>query len=182
MKTLETERLLLRAFDESDLEDLFEYAKSPNVGPNAGWKPHDKKEDTLNIIKMFIQEDDVWAIVNKENNKVVGSIGLHKDHLRSADNVKMLGYVLSEDYWGRGFVTEAARAAIRYAFEEMGIELLSVNHYSFNQKSKRIIEKCGFYYEGTLRHSTKIYDGSVYDLVCYSMTRQEYQKQYVLEV
>ena len=49
------------------------------------------------------------AIVWKVNKKVIGSIGLHKDQLRSADNVKMLGYVLSEDYWGKGIITEAAK-------------------------------------------------------------------------
>lgn len=55
MKILETERLLLRDFEESDLDDLFEYAKSPNVGPNAGWSPHMSKEDSMNIIKMFME-------------------------------------------------------------------------------------------------------------------------------
>jgi putative acetyltransferase len=125
---------------------------------------------------MFIEEDDVWAIVNKENNKVVGSIGLHKDSLHRVDDVRMLGYVLSEDYWGKGIVPEAAEAAIRYAFEEMNIALLTIHHYPFNQRSRRVIEKCGFTYEGTLRHATKLYNDNIYDLVCYSMTRDEYLK------
>lgn len=73
MKTLETERLILRKFVEDDLDDLFEYAQSPNVGPNAGWAPHKTKEDSANILKMFIEEDEVWAIVEKKSNKVIGS-------------------------------------------------------------------------------------------------------------
>jgi putative acetyltransferase len=175
MKTLETERLILRPFQETDLEDLYEYAKSSNVGPHAGWPPHQSREETNRIIQMFIKDDDVWALVYKENNKMIGSLGLHTDRLRSAEDVRMLGYVLREDYWGLGLTAEASRAAINYAFEELGISLLSVHHYPFNLQSKRVIEKCGFLYEGTLRHAAKIYDGSIYDLVCYSMTRDEYR-------
>jgi len=174
MKILETKRLLLREFQESDLEDLFEYAKSPNVGSNAGWAPHKSQEDSSNIIKMFMEGEEVWALVYKENNKVIGSLGLHTDKLRSTEDVKMLGYVLSEEYWGRGLMAEASKAVIQYAFDELNIYLLTVHHYLINQRSKRVIEKCGFTYEGTLRHAAKIYNGSIYDLVCYSMTKDEY--------
>lgn len=174
MKTLETERLLLRKFVESDLNDFFEYAKNPNVGPNAGWKPHERMEESAAILKDFIEQDEVWAIVDKDRNKVIGSIGLHNDRMRNCEKVKMLGYVLAEEYWGRGLVAEAAKEVIRFAFEELNLELLSVLHYPFNKRSQRVIEKCGFIYEGTLRHASTVYDGSVYDNVCYSMTRQDY--------
>lgn len=87
----------------------------------------------------------------------------------------MLGYVLYEDYWGQGIMVEASKAAINYAFENLDIQLLTVNHYPFNHQSKRVIEKCGFSYEGTLRHASKIYDGSIYDLACYSMTKEEWE-------
>ena len=100
MKTLETERLILRGFEESDLDDLFEYAQSPDVGPNAGWPAHKTKEDSLNILKMFIEKDDVWAIVEKKSNKVIGSYGLHKDLKRDNEKSKMIGYVLSDKFWG----------------------------------------------------------------------------------
>jgi putative acetyltransferase len=175
MKTLVTDRLLLRPFEESDLQDFFEYAKSPNVGPNAGWPPHSNIEESRDILEAFMDNEEVWALVLKENNKLIGSIGLHKDQLRSATDVKMLGYVLSEVYWGQGIMYEAAQAAIQYAFEYQDIVLLTVHHYSYNNRSKRVIDKCGFQYEGTLRHCSKIYNGSVYDLDCYSMTKEEWQ-------
>ena len=174
MITLETEKLLLRPFEETDLEEFYENSKNPKVGPMAGWAPHTNKEESQRILNMFIEEKEVWAIVNKENNRLIGSVGLHNDRLRSAEDIKMLGYVLAEDYWGRGFMVEAASAAIRYAFEHLNISLLSVHHYTFNQQSKRVIEKCGFVYEGTLRHAAKIYDSTVYDLACYSITRDEW--------
>lgn len=178
MNRLETDRLILRPFQETDLNDLYSYAKNPNIGPNAGWKPHESMDESKSILSNFIDDDEVLAIVWKENNKVIGSLGLHKDQLRSADNVRMLGYVLSEDYWGRGIITEASRALMAYAFTDLGLLMLTVHHYSYNQKSRRVIEKCGFAYEGTLRHCTQIYNGNTYDLVCYSMTNEEWEKLY----
>ncbi|MGF7144559.1 putative acetyltransferase [Anaerotaenia torta] len=175
MKTLETQRLLLRTFCEEDLDDFYEYAKSPKVGPNAGWPPHNNKEESRKILDRFMEEDEVWAIVLKEKNKLIGSIGLHHDRLRSANEVLMLGYVLSDEYWGQGLMTEACHAVISFAFESLGIQLLTVHYYAHNLRSRRVIEKCGFQYEGTLRRCAKLYDGSIHDLVCYSMTRQEWQ-------
>jgi putative acetyltransferase len=178
MKTIETDRLVLRQFRYTDYEDLYEYAKNPHVGPNAGWKPHEDMDETKSILKNFVEEDEVLAIVWKANNKVIGSLGLHKDPLRSADDVKMLGYVLSEDYWGKGIITEASRAVLAYAFTDLNLKLVSVQHYVHNQKSRRVIEKCGFKYEGTLRYCTKIFNGNTYDLMCYSMTKDEWEKLY----
>ncbi len=174
MITLETERCILRPFEVTDLEDFFEYAKNPNVGRGAGWAPHDNLESSMEILHSFMESEEVWAIIYKENNKLIGSVGLHKDQLRTAPDVKMLGYVLSEAYWGQGIMSEAAGAVIPYAFEKLNISLLTVHHYSFNARSKRVIEKCNFRYEGTLRHCSKIYDGTIHDLLCYSMTREEW--------
>src|SRR5699024_3149042 len=95
-------RLILRAWGLEDIDDFFEYAKDPDVGPNAGWKPHESKEESLfsNIAKLssyagwkpheskeeslailenFIEGDEVWAIVDKETGKAIGSIGAHED-------------------------------------------------------------------------------------------------------
>ena len=176
MVTLETDRLILRPFVESDLVQFYEYAKTPNIGPNAGWPPHREINESRRILTGFIEDQEVWALVLKEDNRLIGSLGLHADKLRTAPDVKMLGYVLSEDYWGRGLMTEAASTAIRYAFEHMDIKLLTVHHYSHNERSKRVIEKCGFRYEGTLRRCTQIFNGCIFDLCCYSMTKEEWQE------
>lgn len=72
MKTIETERLILRGWQLEDLDDLYEYAKNPNVGLMQGWEPHSSKEISLNVLKSFIEDDDRWAIVLKENRKVIG--------------------------------------------------------------------------------------------------------------
>ena len=172
---LETSRLLLRRLEMDDLEDLYEYACRPEVGHAAGWKPHESRRETGQILAGFMHGTEVWAVVWKETGKVIGSVGLHGDsHRSSSPDVKMLGYVLSPDYWGRGVMTEAARRVISYAFEERGVRLVSVSHFSFNNRSRRVIEKCGFAYEGTFRRCFLRYDGEWLDECCYSMTREEY--------
>ena len=72
-------------------------------------------------------------------------------------------------------MTEAVRAVLRYAFETLCLEMVTVYHYPFNHRSSRVIEKCGFHYEGTLRRGTTRFDGQVLDNVCYSLLRGEYE-------
>jgi len=174
MKTLATERLILRGWRFEDLDDLYEYAKNPDVGSMQGWEPHSSKEVSLNALKSYIEDDNRWAIVLKDNCKVIGSIGLNPDENRGKYRAKYLHYVLSADYWGNGYMTEAAKRVIRYAFEETDIDLLSVFHYPHNFRSKRVIERCGFEYEVTIEQGNKIYDGQIFDTVCYSILKSEY--------
>lgn len=174
MKRIETDRLVLRPWRMTDVDDMYEYAKDPAIGPNAGWEPHASPEVTTQILQKFIEQDDTWAIELQESGKVIGSIGLHEDRRREGIHARMLGYVLSQDYWGRGLMTEAAGAAIRYAFEELGVDILSVIHYTFNDRSRRVIEKCGFQYEGTIRMAGKLFNGTIVDDRCYSILREEY--------
>jgi len=176
MKTMETERLILQDWSEGDADDLYEYAKNPNVGPHGGWKPHESREESLEIIKtLFLGKYDCWAIVYKENGKVIGTIGFEPDGKRPDIACKELGYAMSEEYWGRGLMTEAAKAVIRYGFEDLKLDMISVYRNPANARSGRVIEKCGFTYEGTLRMANKIYDGTVRDVACYSMTKEEFK-------
>lgn len=174
MKTMETERLILRGWQLKDLDDLYEYAKDTRVGPMAGWEPHSSKEISLNALKYYIENDDRWAIVLKENGKVIGSLNLKPDENRGKYRAKLISFALSPDYWGNGYMTEAVKRVIRYVFEEMNIDLLGVFHYPHNTRSKRLIEKCGFQYETTIKQGNKIYDGQVFDTVCYSILKSEY--------
>ncbi|MEG0307192.1 MAG: GNAT family protein [Clostridium sp.] len=174
MKVLETKRLVLRPWRIEDLEDFYEYAKNPNVGPNAGWQPHESMGKSLKILESFIEGNEIWAIVDRKNNKVIGSVGNHGDGKRRSSGARMIGYVLSQDYWGMGIMTEVVERVIKHLFEDIGASIISIYHYPHNIRSKRVIEKCGFKYEGTLRMASEIYDGSIYDDICYSITRGEY--------
>jgi putative acetyltransferase len=179
LKTLETERLILRKFAEEDLEDLFEYAQSLHVGPNAGWPPHKTKEDSATILKMFIEEGEVWAIVERKSNKVIGSYGLHNDKKRDNSIAKMIGYVLSDKFWGNGYMPEATNRVLEYAFNELDLNIVSVYHFPFNERSKRVIEKCGFKFEGVLRLASTLPSSEIVDDVCYSMTKEEFLKKII---
>jgi len=178
MTILETDRLILRRFKLSDLTDFYEYAKNPNVGPNAGWDYHKSRDESLHLLKNFVESEEVWALELKDELKVIGSIGLHKDRKRDNKSACMIGYVIGEDYWGKGLATEAAKEVIKYAFEQLNASILSVYHYPFNDKSKAVIDKCGFEFEGILRFSTVTYNGLIYDDCCYSMTKEEYISKY----
>ncbi|GAB6109371.1 GNAT family N-acetyltransferase [Fusibacter bizertensis] len=173
---LETERTIMRKFELSDLEDFYAYCINPEVGPNAGWKPHESKEESLKYLKMMMEGDEVLAIVDKASEKVIGSIGMHEDTMRNTPDVKMIGYVLAKEFWGKGLMTEAVREVMRHGFEEEKLKLISVQHFANNDKSRRVIEKIGFKSEGTIRYARKLYDDSIEDLVCYSMTREEWKQ------
>lgn len=176
METVTTERLLLRPWRMEDAQDLYAYAQDPQVGPNAGWKPHADVEESKRIIAMFQERGEVWAIEERASGRVIGSLGLEEDAKCSNPAARSLGYVLARPFWGRGLMTEAAGAAISYGFERMGLELISICHFDFNARSRRVIEKLGFMYEGTLRRAhVRVLSGEVCDELCYSMTREEYE-------
>ncbi|MBE7048939.1 MAG: GNAT family N-acetyltransferase [Ruminococcaceae bacterium] len=177
MEKIITQRLLLRPFMKTDLEAMHAYCINPNVGSAAGWKPHETIDDSKRVLQAFMEGDEVWAIVEQASGALIGSCGLHHDHKRMHDGVRMLGYVLDEAYWGRGYMTECAKALISYGFLSMGLDLISVYHFSVNNRSRRVIEKCGFRYEGTLMQARKLYDGRVIDDVCYSITREEFLRR-----
>lgn len=80
---IETNRLVLRPFSESDAPDVFESCKNPNLGNNAGWKPLETIEETIDVLNaIFIGKEGVWAIVSKETKQVIGSIGIIPDPKR----------------------------------------------------------------------------------------------------
>lgn len=177
MEHINLERLILRPIYISDVDDVFEYSKRPMVGPKAGWKPHESKDETIEIMNMlFIDQETVWGIVPKETGKIIGSIGLIYDPKRENESVKMIGYAMSDLYWGNGYMTEAARAVIKHGFEQCGIDLISAYCYPENARSMRVIEKCGFVYEGTLRLAERLYNGEVKDNACYSLTLEQYKQ------
>ena len=115
---LETERLILRPWRNEDVEDFFEYASVDGVGQMAGWLPHENIEKSKMILNMFIEGKKTFALVLKENNKVIGSLGLESGERQEIEerfsNLKgrEIGYVLSKSYWGKGIMSEAVKRVI----------------------------------------------------------------------
>ncbi|WP_458862268.1 GNAT family N-acetyltransferase [Acidaminobacterium chupaoyuni] len=157
---LETERLLLRGWEKSDLADFFEYASVEGVGEQAGWKHHESMEESEKILKLFREGKNVFAIELKENQKVIGSLGLHdswanEDENYQAMEIKEIGYVLSKSYWGKGLMPEAAAAMIDFCFEELHLDALTCGHFTENHQSQRVIEKCGFHFVKERQYEAK---------------------------
>ena len=148
--TLETERLLLRRWEESDAEDCFQYASDPEVGPPAGWPPHKNIEESLEIIRNVLNGPEAYAICLKSDGRAIGAIELRlkdKTDLTDRDDECELGYWLGKPFWGQGIMPEAAGEMLRHAFEDIGMTKVWCGYYEGNTKSKRVQEKCGFAYQ-----------------------------------
>ena len=145
---IETERLILRPWKVSDLDDFNAYAAVDGVGEMAGWKHHESLEESREILQLFLREKKTLAIVHRHSGKVIGSLGLEDlDHPGTGDKVgREIGYVLSRDYWGRGLMPEAVSAVIVYCFRELSFDWLTCGHFLWNHQSARVVQKCGFQY------------------------------------
>ena len=146
---LETDRLILRAWEITDLDDFFEYASVEGVGEKAGWEHHKSKDKSLEILKMFIEEKKVFAIVLKENQKVIGSIGieeLSEELDKDLDNLlgRELGYILNKDYWNKGIMKEAVSKVVDYCFNTLKLNFLMASYFNHNIASKKVLENLNF--------------------------------------
>ena len=144
---METERIVLRPWCESDAEALFRYASDPDVGPRAGWPPHKSVEESLEIIRTVFNTDTMWAVVWKETGEAIGCAGyLPASHsnLAIAETECEVGYWIARPYWGKGICTEALRLVIDYCFGEKGFTVLWGDYFPENPASGRVMAKCGF--------------------------------------
>lgn len=144
---LETERLILRPWEDRDAEALYRYAKDPRVGPAAGWPVHTDVQNSLHIIHTALGAPETYAICLKETGEPVGSIGLMigKESSHTKDDTEAeIGYWIGVPFWGMGYVPEAVRALQQYAFLELGLKKLWCGYFDGNEKSRRVQEKCGF--------------------------------------
>lgn len=181
MRTLVTERLLLRPWREEDYLDLYEYAKNPLVGPSAGWLPHKSAEESRNAIKRFNHASsgcDTRAIILQKEARAIGSIGLHHRSPQPTAGLveRELGYVLNPKYWGQGIMPEAVEAVLEDAFLQMGVELIWCGHYAFNTSSKRVIEKSGFIYQFSQDEIRYQVDGKRLLSLFYSLDKETFLK------
>ena len=149
---LKTERLLLRRWEESDAEDLYEYARDPAVGPICGWPPHKNSEESRTVIREVLSGPECYALCLKSDSRAIGAIELklngHTD-LTDRDDECELGFWLGKPFWGQGLTPEAGRELLRHAFEDLGMTTVWCAYYEGNARSKRVQEKLGFLCERT---------------------------------
>lgn len=152
VEMLETERLILRPWEETDAECLYQYAKDPEIGPAAGWPAHTSVENSREIIRGVLSEPETYAVILKETGEPVGSVGLifaENSNISLGEKEGEIGYWIGKPYWGQGLIPEAVKELLRYGFEEYELEVIWCGYFDGNEKSHRVQEKCGFHYHHT---------------------------------
>ena len=120
---IETDRLILRPWQDSDAEALFRYASDPDVGPRAGWPPHKDIEESKRVIRDIFTNDRTWAVTLRETGEAIGCMGyfIHgESNIPIGEEDAEIGYWIAKPYWNRGIATEALRAMIDYCFNVKG--------------------------------------------------------------
>lgn len=172
---IDTPRLRLRPFREEDLDRLFECARNSVLGDRAGWKPHETREESETILhEVFLGKETTWAIESRENNLLIGTVGLITDPKRENTGLRMIGYWLDQPYWGRGFMREASAAALDHAFRTLRMPAVTATCYPDNDRSHGLLLRLGFEPEGTLHMADKDRHGTLRDLLSFILTREKF--------
>lgn len=150
MKTtniLETERLILRRYCNSDLEDLYEYLSDETVVRFEPYKAMDKSE-VKEHLAWRISTDEMIAVELKSNHKMIGNVYLGKRDFEALE----MGYVFNRSYWDKGYAKESCAAMIEYAFSK-NTHRIFAECDPCNQSSWKLLEALGFTREAHLRQN-----------------------------
>ncbi len=140
---LETERLLLRPWREEDAPQLFALCRDPEIGPAAGWNVHRSEAESLEVLRCVLISPEIWAVTLRGSDLPVGSVGLKNTNAMEEPEPE-LGYWVGRPYWGRGYIPEACEAVLEHCFTALGFRRVWCAHYEDNDRSRRVIKKCGF--------------------------------------
>ncbi|MCH5462793.1 GNAT family N-acetyltransferase [Lactobacillus sp. LC28-10] len=156
MLMIKTERLTIRQFVESDLDDYYAIVGDVDSARAAGFQYAHRKADAAYMLRSAISQGMVFAIVETVTQRVIGSIGLYPRIASSGEQEEdsaEIGYVLNQSYWGQGYMTEAAESLIRTVFDQRLLKTIWASFLEDNLRSKGVLEKLGFYYVDRFTHS-----------------------------
>ena len=186
-KILETKRLILRPFKETDVEDMYDnWASNDNVTRYLTWPAHASREVSKSVVDLWVSNNEdmrnyQWCIELKDNQQAIGSIGIV--HMEEEIDSVEIGYCIGEEYWNRGITSEAFKEIIKFLFEEVACNRIFAQHDVHNPNSGKVMKKSGLLYEGTLleagKNNTGICDMAVYGITrnVYSMKKGEQRRQ-----
>jgi ribosomal-protein-alanine N-acetyltransferase len=176
LTSLQTSRLSLRPLQMADFADFFEYAQDPAVSGPGMWRPYVSetvaREDFEHILSLYRQGLMWWALEDRLTRKMIGRCELAA--YDPIDARAELSYALNSLFWGQGLMTEAARAVLRYGFEEMRLNRVSAKVFVDNAASVRLLEKLGMVREGRLRQYVQV-RGQPEDVDIYSVLHAEWK-------
>lgn len=154
----ETERLILREIIEEDEDGLFLLDSNPEVHRYLGNNPvKDRSQirDVIQFIRKQYEDFGIgrWAVIEKESGNFIGWSGMKyiTEETNGHHNFHDIGYRLIQNYWGKGYATESAKAALSYAFREMNLtEIYGMTHVE-NKGSINVLTKLGLNINGTFK-------------------------------
>lgn len=174
MSKLYTKNLILREFNKNDAQAIYNnWANDERVAKYCRWYPHDSVDASSELLNIYLNEYEQgfkyrWAITQKEKNEPIGSI----DVVDITDNGKTaeVGYVLSYDYWNRGYMTEALNIVISTLFND-GFDKVIAKHQIDNFASGKVMEKCGMTYTHNDTEQLKYGSDDVCTVKCYQIEK-----------
>ena len=178
--TIETERLVLRAWREDDAEALFAYASDPDVGPAAGWQPHSSVDESREVLERILMVPETYAIVIKDRvpaDEAVGSISLmigSASDLAIGSDEAELGYWIAKPLWGNGYMPEAVRAMMEHAFLDLHLSTVWAGYSDFNDQSRRVQEKAGLVHDRTIKNRPRTVMGDSVTEHVTKITREQW--------
>lgn len=152
--TLETERLRLRCLVPSDSRDMYQYACREDVTRYLLWDPHTGPEYTSRYLAGLQSQYRAgefydWAVEYKADEKMIGTCGFTSFDIEN--NRAEIGYVLNPEYWGRSIAAEAVMRVLDFGFRTLSLNRIEARYMTGNERSRRVMEKCGMRFEGILR-------------------------------
>ena len=179
---LETKRLILRPFRDSDCYDLHLWASNIDVTRFVNWDTHRSLDDTIEFIRLVkeISERNTMtfmAVALKTTKQVIGSVGIFQRSDLSLFTLE-LGYCLGDSWWGNGYIVEASLGLVDYGFLTLpNLQRVEANCIVENTASRRVMEKMGMQREGILRNYVEK-NGRMYNSYMYSILRDEWMSKY----
>jgi ribosomal-protein-alanine N-acetyltransferase len=176
----ETERLIVRQWEDGDACDLYEYCKEMETAKFLHFTPYENVEvakDRIQTIKSKYQESGFvapYAVVLKSENKVIGDISI-SSYNKAAGGCVRIGYVFNSKYWGKGYATEVVRGVFKFIKQNQIAKRIEATHDVINVKSGNVMKRAGMTFEGILRKAGENNLHSRYDVALYSILEEEIQ-------
>lgn len=181
-KTLETDRLILRKIKLADYKEAYSnWCNNDNVSKYVVWNTHKNEGETRELFEIWVEDyknlDTFrWIVELKDTKELIGTIDVVNKKFLKYDSCE-IGYCYGEKYWNKGYATEALKRVIKFLFEEVDAYIVFADHLSNNPGSGKVMEKSGMKFDGKLRQRFLDKDGIRNDLLCYSITKDEYYKE-----
>lgn len=173
-EVLKTPRLTLRKFRNEDVEAVYKYGQQVQTLKYLVWQGVASKEEALECIEgYYLSRPGIYAIALKESDLCIGAIDLRFDE---DNNKASFGYLLDEDYWNLGYMSEVLLRVLEHCFDDLKLNRVESTHYKNNPASGKVMAKCKMKLEGMGIEEVKV-KGIYHDVIHYGITYKMWQNR-----